>query len=332
MEFVTGVARNVNLDLTYASDGDAAGNAPRKVESAEARFELDGHKIVLDTHVESDGRWRYPIRDGDSLIGAVDKLTEPKSTGETEFAAACKNLSRGYTVGALPPVLYFIFFLCLGVSSFFIMTARLQIFHRSDLVSRPEAIHVALFAPIVGWLLGAAAAVFAAGVLWVFCRNLHGVFLLRRYALEAAAGAAGDLKQRVVFPARAVAAWRAGDRIAVVGEKTTPTGMTAIVFENLTSGASGAAEGWARILLRVGWKLAAAAYCFYFFQDHLDRDFAAWDDPRFDDIVFSVQAWFRHFVPLAGFVWFGLMLLDEFFAWRLRREARRRLNAMQKAA
>jgi hypothetical protein len=39
-----------------------------------------------------------------------------------------------------------------------------------------------------------------------------------------------------------VAEWRADDRIAVVGEKMTPTGMTAIVFKNFTTGASGAAE------------------------------------------------------------------------------------------
>lgn len=332
MEFVTGVARNVNLDLTYAAQDAAAAKRrePPKIDStAQVRFEIDGHKIVETTHVSENGRWLFPIADGDSLILTAIKLDEPRSTGEDEVCVACRNLSRGYTSPVEPfPHAYLAFFGCLAALTLIVMTLRP--IHHAPVPGVMGGLQMFLPVALVG------AALFSAGGAAVLLLGILGrafeVFRLRRYALQTAAGGVEELKQSVSFPARAAVAWRASDRIAVVGERMTLTRMQAIVYKNLTTGASGAAEGWAWVLVRVGAKLAAAAAMFYLFQNHLGRDFAPFDDPRYDDIGFDLQVWFPHFVPLAGFFWCALLLLQEFFSWRLRREARRRLGAMLQAA
>ncbi len=160
-------------------------------------------------------------------------------------------------------------------------------------------------------------------------------FLVRRSALEAAAGTAGNADrsqpdaftialggQSAVFPARFARNIGVGDRIVVVAEKITPSVMVARSYKNLTTGASGSTASWREILLSFGWKTILAAGLFQGFLTALRQDGSEWD----------ILLWIPRFAALGAFCWFALSLLEDFFAWRLRREAHRRLKQALAAA
>ena len=306
-------------------------------------LDLDGWNIAIDIQPDGKGKWETPISEGDSLIAAIDwgktqgREWEENGTVREAHAFVCqayKNLSRGYRKRQSDGFLWLIGTAILSISTFLMAHFVAQI----PPPSTPQPGGIFELLRIIAPFAGYASATFLGFLVPFGLRALYRVhraeFRVRRSALETAAGTAGNAcrsqdaftvvldGQNIVFPARFAGTISDGDRIVVVAEKITLTQMEAKSYKNLAIGASGSAASWASILLSSGWKAILAAGFFQGFLTALRQDGGEWD----------FVLWGLRFAALAAFSWVALSLIEDFFAWRLRREAHQRLKHALAAA
>ena len=331
-ELLVGMAHNVT---------PVACSGPEEAPPKYFALDLDGRNIAIDVHLDSQGKWDNLIGEGDSLIAAIDTETRTREWEENGairqadafVCNAYKNLSRGYMLRR-PAMEGFATLMIIAISSIVLWLLLLAPETPDNGPQYGLWGGIKMIMPTVKLFVY----IIAVGLPLLIPFQLHtqyglyrAGFLVRRRALEAAVGTAQNAgrsksgaldvalgSQSVLFPARLAGIIQDGDRIVAVGEKLTPDVMVAKSYKNLTTGASGSAASWGEILRSFGWKFLIVAG---FFKGLL----ASLREPE-------LLMWLPRVIAFCLLIWYALRLLEDFFAWRLRREAGRRMKQALKAA